>query len=127
MVLVADLKKAGESTWNRIWAVDRLSRRVTRSSAYLPGHPELLSAPALPPLYVNDAVLDTDAALHQGDVVVWLAFNDVSSDNVYRDDLQESERTGRPVLEILRRPIEYRAHAESASPWRTPTIRVIRR
>jgi hypothetical protein len=69
LILSIELNKRGESTWNRIKVVDRLARRVSRSSAYSVGHPELLAARALPPLYVNDTALDLGNCLHEGDTV----------------------------------------------------------
>ena len=100
LVLVADLQKRGESTWSRIRTINPLSRRVMRSSSYLPGHYELLSAGPLPPLYVNDAVCDLDSFIHEGEAAVSLMLADASSDTAYFRYLVDAVSRQRTLLSV---------------------------
>jgi len=100
VVLIADLQRRDEHTWNRILVVDRLSRTIVRSSSYVPGHPEALWAGPLPPLYVNDATLDVSPFLREGDRVVWLECYDVTSGKAYYENLKLLEAKALSVMAL---------------------------
>ncbi len=97
---------------------ENLSRTVDRSSSYVPRHPELLTAGPLPPIYVNDAVLEVNPFLLRGDAVVWLAFNDVSSDSVYREFLQEGESYDRSLMTVNLQEMRIRSTGASPESYR---------
>jgi hypothetical protein len=98
LLIVVDLQKHEETTWNRIQVLQRLSRRLERSSMYSSGHPELLNAGPLSPLYINDAALGESQFLREGDFALWLAFHDVSSDTAFLKDLEQIIDSQRSIL-----------------------------
>ncbi len=111
LVLVADLRKRKETTWSRVVVVQRLSREVRKTSDYLAGNPDAIRGGSLPSFHVNDAGLAHGSPLHAGEDVIWLPFNDLTSDSQYLSSLRKDADLRRALMSINLRELSLRSTA----------------
>jgi hypothetical protein len=115
ILLVAELKKRGEDTWNRISVVNRYTWEIKKST--LAEEKEQRSKEEVKteeekkkdeeawerirPFYVAHEILSDNPFLREGDKVVVLFFYDVKRPTpIYLDDLKDAQQKGRSLITI---------------------------
>jgi hypothetical protein len=114
IVLIAvDIRKRGETTWNRVQISNRLSRRIDRRSALRP----IDVGTEGRVFYVRDDVLDRAKFLKEGDQVAVLFFFDVSYPRKYQPDIEDLIAFRRSVLTIPLYELPVAASGEPPTPY----------
>jgi len=124
ILIVAELKKKGEDTWNRISVVNKYTWEIKKSSFAEEEEPkkeeveskkeeekktskegsvdsnETASSERIKPFYIIDEILSDNPFLRVGDKVVALFFFDIKQPPVYLNDLKKAQRTGKSFITI---------------------------
>ena len=107
ILLVAELKKKGEDTWNRISVVNRYTWEIKKSTLAEENEQAQKERSKMEetwerikPFYVIDEILSDNPFLREGDKVVVLFFNDVKQPPVYLRDLEEAQQKGCSFMTI---------------------------
>jgi hypothetical protein len=100
ILLVADLCKKGEETWQRISVINRYTMEIVKSS--LSDSSDFSETPLSAPgnFYVSDAVLSNNPFLREGDNVVVLFLFTLKKDTIYSRDLEDAQRNRRSLLTL---------------------------
>ena len=95
VLMVAELKKRGEETWNRISVVNRYTWKIARSSV-----DKVKSPTSMGQFYVMDEILSENPFIKEGDNVQALFFYDVMDGRPYLDDLYQAQSYSHSLMSI---------------------------
>jgi hypothetical protein len=103
VLLVADLRKKGEQTWNRISIINKYTWKIAGRSKYEDtdsSKPNNSPEPRIKPFYIIDEILSDSPYIREGDYVQIFFFNDVKQPPVYLKDLHNANDNSRPLVSI---------------------------
>jgi len=116
LLLVAELKKKNEETWNRISIMNKYTWEVEKRSVFNEEKKEEPTKPAneekkekltkpekhegMKTFYVEDLILSENPFIKKGDRVQALFFFDVGKDRMYLKDLKKAQQKSLPIMSI---------------------------
>lgn len=116
LLLVAELKKKNEETWNRISIMNKYTWEVEKCSVFNEEKKEEPTKPAneekkekltkpkehehMKTFYVADLILSENPFIKKGDRVQALFFFDVHKDRIYFKDLKEAQQKSLSIMSI---------------------------
>jgi hypothetical protein len=117
VLLVAELRKRGEQTWNRISIINRYTWQITGTSSLEEQGAVKTDESSgtktsqqmettkdsdlrIKPFYVVDEILSDSPYIREGDYVQVFFFNDVTKSQVYLNDLKNARKYSRPLASI---------------------------